>query len=237
MEIVSSEEFNSVIEPLFLQGLIASYQFKEYIYKVVSQRFDYLKVFSNNYLYGSNTYFNIEPMELQNALVNASLQMGDDFLYLSFVGYNVEPDTPTNFKFPTKELLNEELYMLILRKEEAEIFFGSFFVYSPQGFWAASPGIDCYGTLGMTKDFLGRVRSIYPQLDQELDRQLLAFIGWCNDDPSSPNVWQYVPGDTSAYTGWCKGFMEYLCRRDISNDSKISENDADLIDIYRNIKV
>ncbi len=234
MEIVSSEELNSVVAPILDQGLIKQIPVGKYVYGSVSQKFDYLKVIFNNCPYGSGSYYNIEPIELQNAIVNASLDMGDNFLYLSFASCNVEPNTPIYFKFPIQELLNEELYMLIIREKRIKHFRYEVLMYSPQGLWATLTGIDCYGTLGMTKEFIDRVRIFYPQLDEELDRQLLAFIRWCNDDPSSHDEWQYIPGDTTAYPGWCKVFMEYLCRMDISEKSN---NAVDLIDAYRNLKV
>ncbi|MGL5874581.1 MAG: hypothetical protein ACRC2R_19810 [Xenococcaceae cyanobacterium] len=239
MEIISSEEFDSIVAPLFNKGLTTLVKTGEYYQRFVSQRFDYLKVISN-YYFEDSSWYNIQPMELQQALINASSRMGDKFIYLSFVGYDevVEPNTPLNFKFPIEDLLKEEIYFLKMRAEKlVDLSFCNVLVYSPQGLWAALTEMDYYGTLGMTKDFLYLVRSIYPQLDEELDRQLFDFIRWYNDDPRVPDEWEYIPGDTKACSGWCKGLIEYLCRRDITNDPDNLNNDVDLIEIYRNIQV
>jgi hypothetical protein len=239
MEIISSEEFDSIVAPLFNKGLTTLVQIGEYNHRFVSQRFDYLKVMSN-YYFEDSSWYNIDPMELQQAIINASSCLGDRFIYLSFVGYDevVEPNTPLNFKIPIDEFLREKIYFLKMRAEKLiNQYFSSVLVYSPQGLWAALTIVDYYGTLGMTKEFLYLVRSIYPQLDEELDRQLFDFIRWCNDDPHVSDEWEYIPGDTKACSGWCKGLIEYLCRRDITNDPDNLNNNVDLIEIYRNIKV
>lgn len=236
MEIISSEEFELKVAPLFNKGLIKLVQIEEYSYRFISQRFDYLKVISDHNTYSS--WFNIEPIELQQAIMNASYRMGDRLIYLSFVDYEVESNIPLNFKFPIQELFDKELYQI---KEQAEKLidrkFCDVLVYSPQGVWAILVTIDYYGTLGMTKDFLYLVRSIYPKLDKELDRQLFDFIRWCNDDPHTPDEWEYIPGDTTAYRGWCKVLMEYLCRINVSKKFKNLNDNIDLISIYRNLKV
>lgn len=239
MEIISSEEFDSIVAPLFKKGLTTLVQIGKYNHRFVSQRFDYLKVISN-YYFEDSSWYDIQPMELQQAIINASSSVGDKFIYLSFVGYDevVEQNTPLNFKFPVEELLKKEIHIIKIQAEKlAKNFFGNVLIYSPQGLWAALTEMDYYGTLGMTKNFLYLVRSIYPQLDDELDRQVFDFIRWCNDDPHVSDEWEYIPGDTKACPGWCKGLIEYLCRRDITNDPDNLNNDVDLIEIYRNIKV
>ncbi|MEL4896414.1 hypothetical protein [Crocosphaera sp. Alani8] len=239
MEIISQKEFDSIVVPLFNGGLTTVVQIGKHYYRFISQRFDYLKVISN-YYFDDSSWYNIQPMELQQAIINASSHMGDDFIYLSFVGYSevVDPNTPLNFKIPIDEFLTEEIYFLKMRAEKLiDQSFSKVLVYSPQGLWAALTGMDYYGTLGMTKDFLYLVRSIYPQLDEELDRQLFDFIRWYNDDPHIPDEWEYIPGDTQSCRGWCKGLMEYLCRIEISTDTKNSNNDIDLIQIYRNMTI
>lgn len=233
MEIISSEEFDLIVAPLFQKGLTTLVKIKKHNHIFVSQRFDYLKVISDPY----SNWYDIEPMELQHALMKASAKRGDKFIYLSFVGYDdvVEPNTSLNFKFPIEELLKKYVSLLM---EEAEKLSGSGFsnvlIYSPQGLWATQLEMDCYGTLGMTKDFLYLVRNIYPQLDDELEQQFFKFIQWCNFDPHEPKKWEYIPGDPKACSGWCKCLIEYLCRRDITNEDE--DSTVDLIEIYRNIK-
>jgi hypothetical protein len=235
MEIISKEEFELKVAPLFHKGLVEKVSItKKHDHIFISQKYDYIKIVSNPY----SDWFEIEPVELQHALANASNFMGDNFIYLSFVGYVMEPDVPMHFKFPVEELLIKDVSDL---KGEAEaytneIYLSNFLIYSSQGLWATLLEMDCYGTIGMTKDFLTVVRSIYPQLDEELDTQLFNFIRWCNDNPRDPD-WEYIPGDNTGCTGWCRGLIEYLCKRDITPEDEELNNDVDLIAIYRNIKV
>ena len=235
MEIISKEEFELKVAPLFSRGLTDTVTIiKEHDHEFISQRYDYLKVISNPY----STWFEIEPTELQYAIANASRIMGDKFIYLSFVGYIVEPNIPINFKFPVEELLSNYVSVLMKEAEKcAKKGFCNVLVYSPQGLWATLLEIDCYGTIGMTKDFLTLVRSLYPQLDEELDTQLFNFIRWYNDNPLVPEEWEYIPGDNTGCTGWCRGLMEYLCERNITPEDEELDNDVDLIAIYRNIKI
>ena len=235
MEIVSKEEIESNIVPLFKKGLTDIITIvKEHDHKFITQQFDCIKIISNPY----SQWFEIEPPELRIALANASKIMGDDFIYLSFVGYNLEPAIPVNFKFPIEELPVEEVSTL---KEEAEKsprnFFGNVLIYSPQGLWAALLEMDCFGTIGMSKDFYTLTKSIYPQLDEELDTQLFDFMRWYNDNPRIPDEWEYIPGDNTGCTGWCRGLMEHLCRRDITPEDEELDDNVDLIAIYRNIKI
>jgi hypothetical protein len=235
MEIISEEEFESNVAPLFNKGLTDIITIiKEHDHRFISQQFDYIKIVSNPY----SQWFNIEPPELRQALATASKIMGDDFIHLSFVGYTLDPNIPVNFKFPIEELLVKDVSDL---KDEAEKsprgFYGNVLIYSPQGLWAALLEMDCYGTIGMTRDFLTLVRSIYPQLDEELDKQLFDFIRWYNDNPRVPDEWEYVPGDNTGCTGWCRGLMEHLCKRDITPEDEELDDNVDLIAIYRNIKV
>ncbi|MGL5804632.1 MAG: hypothetical protein ACRC11_04195, partial [Xenococcaceae cyanobacterium] len=133
MEIISSEEFDSIVAPLFNKGLTTLVKTGEYYQRFVSQRFDYLKVISN-YYFEDSSWYNIQPMELQQALINASSRMGDKFIYLSFVGYVdvVEQNTPLNFKFPVEELLKKEIHIIKRQAEElAEKIFCNVLVYSP----------------------------------------------------------------------------------------------------------
>ncbi len=236
MEIISKEEFESKVDPLFHKGLIEQLSIiKKHDHIFISQKYDYIKIVSNPY----SDWFEIEPVELKYALADASNLMGDNFIYLSFVGYITEPDIPMHFKFPVEELFTKDVSEL---KGEAEaytneIYLSNFLLYSSQGLWATLLEMDCYGTIGMSKDFLTVVRRIYPQLDKELDTQLFNFIRWCNDNPRVPEEWKYIPGDNTGCTGWCRGLMEHLCRRDITPEDEELDNDIDLIAIYRNIKV
>jgi hypothetical protein len=235
MEIISKEEFESNVAPLFNKGLTDIVTItKEHDHRFISQQFDCIRIISNPY----SQWFDIEPNDLRNALANASKIMGDDFIYLSFVGYTLEPGTPINFKFPVEELLIKDVSTL---KEEAEkyprSFFGNVLIYSSQGLWATLLEMDCYGTIGMTKDFHTLAKSIYPQLDEELDTQLFNFIRWCNDNPHEPDEWAYIPGDNTGCTGWCRGLMEHLCKRDITPEDEELDDNVDLIAIYRNKKV
>ena len=236
MEIISKEEIESNIVPLFNKGLTDIITIvKEHDHQFISQQFDYIKIVSNPY----SQWFDIEPLDFQQALANASKIMGDDFIYLSFVGYITEPDIPMHFKFPVGELLIKDVSEL---KGEAEaytneIYLSHFLIYSPQGLWAALLEMDCFGTIGMSKDFYTLTKSIYPQLDEELDTQLFDFIRWCNDSPHVPDEWEYIPGDNTGCTGWCRGLMEHLCRRDITPEDEELDDNVDLIAIYRNIKV
>jgi hypothetical protein len=236
MDILSTEEFDLKAAPLFSRGLTEIVTIiKRHDHRFISQEYDYLKIVSSPY----STWFDIEPLKLQQALANASKLMGDNFIYLSFIGYITEPDVPMHFKFPVEELLVKDVSEL---KEEAEkytgeIYLSNFLIYSSQGLWATLLQMDCYGTIGMTKDFLTVVRSIYPQLDEELDTQLFNFIRWYNDNPREPDEWEYRPGDNTGCTGWCRGLMEYLCRRDITPEDEELDDSVDLIEIYRNIKV
>lgn len=148
MEIVSQEALNSIIAPLFEKGLANTVQIGEYNHTFVSHKFDYLKVISNPY----STWFNIEPMELQQTIAKASSQMRHDFIYLSFYGYDsvVQPHIPLNFKFPIEEMFSKEIHSI---KREAEKLinqsFANVLLYSPQGLWATLTEMDCYGTLGI----------------------------------------------------------------------------------------
>lgn len=235
MEIISKEEFELNVAPLFKKELTDVVTItKKHDHRFISKQFDYIKIVSNPY----SQWFNIEPPELRQALANVSKIMGDDFVHLSFVGYIVEPEIPIHFKFPIEELLVNDVSDL---KDEAEKsplgFYGNVLIYSPQGLWAALLEMDCYGTIGMTRNFLNLVRSIYPQLDKELDTQLFDFIRWYNDNPRVPDEWEYVPGDNTGCTGWCRGLMEHLCKRDITPEDEELDDNVDLIAIYRNIKV
>jgi hypothetical protein len=236
MDILSTEEFELKAAPLFNRGLTEIVTIiKKHDHRFVSQKYDYLKIVSNPY----STWFDIEPLKLQQALANASNLMGDDFIYLSFLGYMAEPDVPMHFKFPVEELLVKDVSELKGEAEKytGEIYLSNFLIYSSQGLWATLLQMDCYGTIGMTKDFLTVVRSIYPQLDEELDTQLFNFIRWCNYNSYEPDEWKYTPGDNTGCTGWCRGLMEYLCRRKITPEDEKLDDDVDLIAIYRNIKV
>jgi hypothetical protein len=235
MEIISKEEFESNVAPLFKKGLTDVITItKKHYQRFISQQFDYIKIVSNPY----SQWFDIEPPELRQALANASKIMGDDFVNLSFVGYTLEPDIAVNFKFPIEELLVNDVSDLKNEAEKSPLsFYGNVLIYSPQGLWAALLEMDCYGTIGMTKDFLTLVRSIYPQLDKELDTQLFDFIRWYNDNPRVPDEWEYVPGDNTGCTGWCRSLMEHLCKRDITPEDEELDDNVDLIAIYRNIKV
>jgi hypothetical protein len=160
LKIISSKEFDSIVAPLFNRGLTTLVKIGKYNHIFVSQRFDYLKVISN-YYFDDSSWYNIQPMELQQAIINASSHMGDKFIYLSFVGYVdvVEPNTPLNFKIPIDELLTEEIYFLKMRAEKLiGQSFCNVLIYSPQGLWAALTEMDYYGTLEITKDFLYLVR-------------------------------------------------------------------------------
>jgi hypothetical protein len=235
MEIISKEEFESNIAPLFNKGLTDVITItKKHDHRFISKQFDYIKIVSNPY----SQWFDIEPPELRQALANASKIMGDDFIYLSFVEYNLEPDIPVNFKFPIEELFLKDVSDLKNEAEKSPLsFYRNVLIYSPKGLWAALLEMDCYGTIGMTKDFLTLVRSIYPQLNKELDTQLFDFIRWYNDDPRVPDEWEYVPGDNTGCTGWCRGLMEHLCKRDITSEDEELDANIDLIAIYRNIKI
>jgi hypothetical protein len=234
MEIISSEEFELTVAPLFNRGLTTVVDIGDQKSRLISQRFDYIKVISNPY----SVWFDIEPIELQRAIINAASRMGDDFVCLSFVGYSdiVEPNVPLNFKFPIEELFQKKINLLKMQVEAyLKEFFGNVLYYSPQGLWAATTEMECYGTLGMTKDFLALVRNIYPQLDEELDRQLFDFIRWCN---GLDDEWTYTKvGDDEVCEGWCRGWLEYMCRIDISNHYTKLNSDPDVIDIYRDLKV
>ena len=235
MEIISKKEFKLKVAPLFHKGLVEKVTIiKKHDHIFISRNYDYLKIVSNPY----STWFEIEPLKLQQALANASKLMGDKFIYLSFVGYITEPDVPMHFKFPVEELLSKDVSDL---KGEAEaytqdIYLSNFLIYSSQGLWAILLEMDCYGTIGMKKNFLTVVRSIYPQLDEELDTQFFNFIRWYNDNPREPE-WEYIPGDNTGCTGWCRGLIEYLCKRDITPEDEELNSDVDLIAIYRSIKV
>lgn len=236
MEIISKEEFKLKVAPLFHKGLIEQVTIiKEHDHIFISRNYDYLKIVSNPY----SQWFDIEPLEFQQALANAAKIMGDDFIYLSFVGYITEPDIPMHFKFSVEELLVKDVSILKGEAEKYtnEIYLSNFLLYSSQGLWATLLEMDCYGTIGMTRDFLAVVRNIYPQLDEELDTQLFNFMKWCNDNPRISEEWEYIPGDNTGCTGWCRGLMEYLCKRDITPEDEELDDDVDLIAIYRNIKV
>jgi hypothetical protein len=235
MEIISKEEFELKVAPLFTRGLTDVVTIiKEHDHRFISQKYDYLKVMSNPY----STWFEIEPIELQHALANASIMAGDNFIYLSFIGYIIEPEIPIHFKFPVEKLLSSYVSLLMMEAEKcAGAKFSNVLVYSSKGLWATLLEPDCYGTIGMTKDFLNLVRSIYPQLDEELDKQLFNFIRWCNDNPYEPDEWEYIPGNNTGCTGWCRGLMEYLSRRNITPEDEELDDNVDLIAIYRNIKV
>lgn len=87
----------------------------------------------------------------------------------------------------------------------------------------------------MIRDFVQIVRSIYPRLDEELDKQLFNFIRWCHE---LPDEWAYTKlGDDEVCQGWCRGLLQYLCRSDISNHYEKLSDEPDLIDIYRNMKL
>ena len=232
MEIVPLEELESKVIPL-LNELTEHVKLDDYYYRFISRKFDYLKVISNPY----GQYYCIEPIKLQQSLSNVSSMMGDSYIYMSFVGYDdvVEQNTPLNFKFLCEELLFRDIDSLIEEvRKITGLIFTSVLVYSSQGLWATLTGIDCYGTIGMSKQFLNLMRIIYPQLDTELDKQLLDFIAWCG---GLPDEWEYTVLEDHVCYGWCRGMMEYLCKRDIDQDIKSNENIMDIIEAYRNIKI
>jgi hypothetical protein len=158
MEIVSLKELESQVLPLASNKLIEIIELGQYNHTFISRKFDYLKVISNPY----SNWYDIEPVELRCSLANASYLMGDSFIYLSFVVSNecVPVETPLNFKFPTKELVRKNIDLLKLEAEKLiDIYFTNVLVYSPQGLWATLMEPDCYGTIGMTKQFLDLIRS------------------------------------------------------------------------------
>ncbi len=236
VEILSSQEIDLIVNPILKKGLSNPVKLENnFTQWFISQRFDYLKILSNPY----STWFNIEPINLQYAIANASKQIGDEFIYLSFISDadNVKIGTPIHFKCPIEDFLKLESFVI---KEDVDDIAGTFFpdviFYSPQGLWAIQLHIDCFGNLGMTKEFLSVIRNIYPQLDSELDQQLFNFIKWCTCDPRTGDEWKYTPGNTPECLGWCKGLIEYSCKRKISYFEK-NPVDVDIIDVYRNIKI
>lgn len=236
VEVLHEEEINLIVNPILEKGLSNPVKLEDdFMQWFISQRFDYLKIVSNPY----STWFNIEPIELQHALMNASLQMADKFIYLSFLS-NVEyekPGTPIHFKCPIEDFFKLESFQIKGDADRiADTYFGEVVFYSPQGLWAIQLHMDCFGNLGMTKEFLSVIRNIYPQLDLELDKQLFNFISWCTCDPKTGDEWKYTPGNTPDCLGWCKGLIEYSCKRKISYFEK-NPVDVDVIDIYRNIKI
>lgn len=108
--------------------------------------------------------------------------------------------------------------------------FGDVLLYSPQKLWASLIGVDCYGTIGMSKDFFNIVRSIYPQLEPELDKQLLDFIAWCGN---LPDEWEYTVSEDKVCYGWCRDMLKYLCKNGVNSNA----NTMDIIEFYRNMKV
>ena len=242
MTIVSSlqplceEEISLIVNPILEKGLSnpvwLNNNFRQWF---ISQRFDYLKIVSNPY----STWFNIEPLELQHALMNTSLQMGDKYIYLSFISNakSEKPNTPLHFKCPIEDFLKLESFVMKDDADEiAKTFFYDVTFYSPQGLWAIHLHMDCYGNLGMTKEFLSLLRNIYPQLDSELDQQLFKFISWYVGETITPEIWKMSPENILRSDDWVKGLIEYSCKRKISYFEK-NPIDVDIIDIYRNIKI
>lgn len=99
MEIIPLEEIESNVNPL-LSGLTEYIDMEDFSIKVISQKFDYLRLISNPY----SQFFCMEPIELQQSIAKASQIMNDSQIHLSFVGYDkvFEPNTPLNFKFSTE---------------------------------------------------------------------------------------------------------------------------------------
>jgi hypothetical protein len=107
-------------------------------------------------------------------------------------------------------------------------YFSSPLIYSPQGFWATLTGIIYYGSIGMTKEFLARLRKGYPELDEDMEWQLWDFIIWYNE---LADDWQYEIGQYREICSlWFRGIIKYLCRK----ESNLYE-DIDLIETYRNL--
>jgi hypothetical protein len=250
MEIITSEELESTVMPLLYSGMIIDYDLiSGESNERVSQNFDYLKIICNT----DEDSWTLTPMELQQAIVKAAIIMGDEYVYLKCTSVQLSfpppsgkyppgfpSELPTDFKLSLKELKSKSIEIVMYSADKISgyrVSMSDKLIYSSQGLWAISFQCDYEGTIGMTKDFAALVRSIYPQLDEELDRQLLNFIRWYKDDPRSPDEWEYIPGPTNI-SGWGRQLIEYVCKLELTTDDENPKNkNLDLVEFYRNIRV
>ncbi len=231
MKIISPEDFESSVLSIYEQVFEDCIVYK-YATILPSRNFDCMRLLFNEEL----------PIDIQinirNALANITKEMGDRLLYISFPwageDFNLK-QVPRHFSFTIDEFqeyglvyLVDEAQDLIDRKIEKyrRTFWPEPIIYSSQGLWAVHTTLDFCGWLAMRKNILSRIRSVYPEFDEELERQLFDTIRL---GKGLPTEWKYRLGeDREICTDWLRDLIKYMCQIDFDSDDNI-----DLIETYR----
>lgn len=231
MKIISPEDFESSVLSIYEQVFEDCIVYK-YATILPSRNFDCMRLLFNEEI----------PIDIQihiwKALSTVTREMGDRLLYLSFPcgGENFTlKQLPRHFSCTVDEfdelgtggLVAEAQYLLFeRRKKHGQTFCPEPIIYSSQGLWAVHTTLDFCGWLAMKKNILNRIRSVYPEFDKEIERQLFDTIrvGY-----RLPIEWKYKLGeDREICTDWLRDLIKYMCQIDFDSDDNI-----DLIETYR----